>query len=105
MLEQIGPIGLVSGGAQITDPTEGSPVAVSKTPLTERLSFIGHLADPLDRLSLLGEVRTELDEAAAGVKKLTREAILELRSAGWTYARIGEVLGVSAQRVEQLARQ
>lgn len=104
MLEQIGPIGLSCWRAQITDTTEGSPVSVSKV-LEQRISFIGHLDDPLDRLALLGELRAELDEATTGAKKLTRAAVLELRSAGWTYARIGEVLGVSAQRVEQLARQ
>lgn len=60
--------------------------------------------DPEERLRRLAVVGEGVDDLEARIRRLKRSAILELRRDGWHWHRIGAVLGVSAQRAEQLSK-
>lgn len=72
----------------------------------DELLFVDVVAqgDLVDRLA---SVRTRLAvvaELERRFRDLRKTTILELREAGWENEAIGELLGVSAQRVSQLAK-
>ena len=64
------------------------------------------VADPSRRLRLLAEIHAETMALGLTLRARKRDAILELRSFPdrKTWEEIGELLGVSAQRAEQLSR-
>lgn len=64
------------------------------------------VADPASRLRLLAEIHAETMALGRELRARKREAILELRSYPdrKTWEEIGDLLGVSQQRAEQLSR-
>lgn len=62
--------------------------------------------DPADRLRKIRELRSGVSKLDAELRGATRDAILELRHLAppMTWAEIGDLLGVSHQRAEQLSR-
>ncbi len=73
--------------------------------LVRALRWVHETPDPTDRLARLALVRVELETASAETRALIRSTIVDLRAAEPppTWAEIGAVLGVTAQRAEQLA--
>lgn len=76
--------------------------------LAELLSDVGREPDPavrFERLRVLREDRrTENIEYDQHLRRAQTAAVVELRDSGATWREIGERLGVSAQRAEQLSR-
>jgi DNA-directed RNA polymerase sigma subunit (sigma70/sigma32) len=69
------------------------------------VTLLARVRDPRERLAAIERVRAELSSHAERLDHLRGEAILELRSLDTpaTFAEIGELLNVSAQRAYQLA--
>lgn len=65
------------------------------------------IAEPLARLEAIDKAGAELEHAGAELRRLKGRAIRQLRGEGEsrrTWAEVGELIGVSAQRAEQLSR-
>jgi hypothetical protein len=63
------------------------------------------LGSPVDRLRRLADARTALADSGARLQGRIHEAIVEARAEELaTWPEIGAILGVSAQRAQQLAR-
>lgn len=64
------------------------------------------LVSPVDRLKRLADARAALKVTSAKVDEATHAAIVAARDAdpAVTWPEIGTILGVSAQRAQQLAR-
>lgn len=58
--------------------------------------------DPAVRLRIIRARMGEVEEISTVLRDLQREAIGDLRDAGWTWDAVGQALGVSAQRASQL---
>lgn len=78
----------------------------TKHDLEALLVDVVHVQDPAARLRKIRELRDAVSSLDAELRAATRDAILELRSfePPKTWPEIGELLGVSAQRAEQLSR-
>ncbi|WP_116248274.1 sigma factor-like helix-turn-helix DNA-binding protein [Nocardiopsis sp. FIRDI 009] len=61
-------------------------------------------ADPMTRARLVGETLAAFAEIEAALKEVRRPAVVELRGQGLTLRAIGEELGLSASRVDQISR-
>ncbi len=61
--------------------------------------------DAMDRIPPLVTLRQTIRDADARLAAAIRQAILELRDDRWTWAAIGDALGVSPQRAEQLSHE
>ena len=70
------------------------------------LSAVANLDDPADRLRALARLRTEVDELDEQIRTVLRDTISEARSgeSKRTWSEIGDLLGVSGSRAEQLSR-
>lgn len=64
------------------------------------------LVSPVDRLRRLADARAALKVTAAKLDEATHQAIVDCRAdePAVTWPEIGGILGVSAQRAQQLAR-
>lgn len=79
----------------------------------ERVSFVGllavvlNVADPRERLRRLATAEAGIDELADHLRRAKRAALLEIRATDprATWADLGEILGVTGQRAEQLSRE
>lgn len=62
--------------------------------------------DPAERIRVIARVRSHLSNVDDLLAVDLRSAILQLREQRprWTWAEIGDLLGVSASRAEQLSR-
>ena len=76
--------------------TQPNPSARLTAAVTEK--------DPVSRLRLLEAIQAETAGLSESLRSARRDAIQELRSADATWREIGDILGVSAQRAEQLSR-
>ena len=72
--------------------------------MSTRLAEAVTEADPVTRLRLLAVIHQETCEMSDALRIAKRDTIRELRATGMTWQRIGDALGVSKQRAEQLAR-
>ena len=72
--------------------------------MSTRLAEAVTEADPVTRLRLLAVIHQETCEMSDALRIAKRDTIRELRTTGMTWQRIGDALGVSKQRAEQLAR-
>ena len=68
----------------------------------EALSALGGIADPGERAVRGHELQQAMKASAAHVRATVDEAVAELRS-GMSLAQIAELLGVSVQRISQIA--
>lgn len=70
------------------------------------LAVVLHVDDPRERLRRLRVVRSEIGELEEQVGRMIRSAIREIRETDplATWQQIGDLLGVSLQRAEQLSR-
>ena len=71
--------------------------------LSARFAAAAAEPDPGKRLRLLGEIHAETMDLSLSLRASKRAAIAELRDAGATWAEIGDLLGVTAQRAYQLS--
>lgn len=70
------------------------------------LEAVVHVPDPRARLSKCRILEDGISDLGDRLRAIKREAIIELRAEDPrpTFEQIGEILGVSAQRAEQLSR-
>jgi len=71
------------------------------------LRDLEQIAEPLARLEAIEKAGVELESMGADLRRLKGQAIRDLRGDGETrrtWAEVGDLLGVSAQRAEQLSR-
>lgn len=74
-------------------------------PVPAVLTALAAVSDPLDRLRALRLIQAEQNRVDDRISAQVRTTILELRAEPvHTWAVIGDVLGVSPQRAEQLSR-
>lgn len=71
--------------------------------LGDVIERIKAIEDPAERAREVGAVLNALRGSSAQLRILRQEAVVELRRQGWTYARIGEELGLHRNRVQQIA--
>jgi hypothetical protein len=64
---------------------------------------IKKITDPAKRAVELGKVLERLPALTAEIRALRQAAVLELREAGWSHAKIAEALGVHRNRAQQIA--
>ena len=64
---------------------------------------IQRIADPGRRAVEIGRVLNALPGIAAELRAMRQQAVLELRSHGFSYAEIGQRLGLHRNRVQQIA--
>lgn len=78
----------------------------AETYLEDLLEDVVHVDDPVERLRKIRELELGTSSLGEELRAYKREAILELRRLDppRTWPEIGELLGVSAQRAEQLSR-
>lgn len=62
---------------------------------------IRRISDPVRRAIAAGEAA---EQVRAELADLRAEAVWELRDQGWSYAQIGEAIGVSRGRAEAIAK-
>ncbi|MCY9787145.1 helix-turn-helix domain-containing protein [Nocardiopsis sp. EMB25] len=62
------------------------------------------VSDPLTRARLVGDVLAAFAETERALKEVRWPAVVALREQGMTMREIGEKLGVSASRVDQISR-
>lgn len=65
------------------------------------------IGEPLARIRAIDEAAEALEDAGAELRRMKGQAIRDLRGEGKdrrTWEAIGKLLGVSAQRAEQLSR-
>lgn len=79
---------------------------MSRAPSSLEARFVSvlELIDPIERLRALHELAADAEELPRGIREARADAVLELRAQGKTWRAIGDLLGVSTQRAEQLAR-
>lgn len=65
---------------------------------------IERIPDPVVRARMLGQRLADLAAWQIRLKTARRAAVHELREQGWSLARTGAALGVTAARVQQIAR-
>lgn len=77
-----------------------------ENPFDAALRDVERLSDPTERLRVLAGLREMVGDADRDLRRLLREVIVELRGREprATWPEIGEILGVSAQRAEQLSK-
>ena len=70
------------------------------------LDDVSRVLDPAERLRRVRVIQDEVSGLDRALRSVKRETILELRALDPrpTWAEIGELLGVSQQRAEQLSR-
>ena len=70
------------------------------------LAAVLHVDDPRERLRRLRVVRAEVGELEKQIGRMIRSALLEIRETDplATWAELGDLLGVTLQRAEQLSR-
>lgn len=87
-----------------------APPAKKSAPRTKSADVLmteaARLGNPVDRLRRLADARTALADTGVRLHGRIHEAILDARDAiePATWPEIGAILGVSAQRAQQLAR-
>lgn len=71
------------------------------------LAAVLHVDDPRERLRRLATIEEGLEDLRGRIRRVRRNAILEIRSREplCTWTEIGELLGVSGQRAEQISRE
>lgn len=74
------------------------------TELPELYEAIAGIADDADRLRMIRSTLDGIADLEAKLRRLRRTTILDLRAADWTGEDVGELLGVTAQRVSQLTK-
>lgn len=74
------------------------------TELPELYEAIAAIADDAERLRIIRQTLDGVADFGARLRQLRRQTILDLRAADWTGEDVGELLGVSAQRVSQLTK-
>ncbi len=83
--------------------TETEPM---KLDLAHLLFAVVAVTDPVERLRRLAVVDEGVTELAERIRRLKRATILELRrTTPLSWEAIGEILGVSGSRAEQLSKQ
>ena len=73
-----------------------------ENPLAD-IEEIKAVRDPAERAVRIGQVLNALPGIAAELRDMRRQAVLELRAQGLSYAEIGERLGLHRNRVQQIA--
>jgi len=71
--------------------------------LTKIAAGVGRIGDPLKRLDVSSALLDDVANFEAALRSHRAVAIDELREQGWTLERLAARLGVSRQRVAQLA--
>lgn len=71
--------------------------------MATELARIKALDDPAARAVEIGKLFKSLADTYGELRELRQEAVLELRGAGWSYAKIGEALDLHRNRVQQIA--
>ena len=69
---------------------------------SEDVERIAALDDPVARARAATEALTEHQEAVTRLARIRRAAVAELRASGFSFAQVGERLGVTRARVAQL---
>lgn len=64
---------------------------------------IAAVADPVERFSAGRKLRSELNDGDRRVMRIQQSAVEELKQ-GRTWAQVGEILGVTGSRAEQIAK-
>lgn len=74
--------------------------------IEELLDLARTTEDPRTRLEFLAELTERTDEVRSEIRTIRRDLVRELRrdGEGFQWSEIGILLGVSAQRAEQLSR-
>lgn len=72
-------------------------------PLDSALRRLHGTVDPAARATRATELMIAIQAAEAEVKTARRMAVLELLAAGWSYADIASLLGVTRSRAHQIA--
>jgi hypothetical protein len=72
--------------------------------VTAELQSLAQVADPLERMGLVGEFYAALDHELERIAQARLEAVRDLRAQGWSYDRIASAAGITKGRVAQLAR-
>jgi hypothetical protein len=70
--------------------------------LGEHVDRIAAIQDPVARARAAGELLAEHQSAVARLAQIRRKAIAELRDQGFSYAQLGESLGLTRGRIAQL---
>lgn len=73
------------------------------TTTADAVDLIDSEPSPARRLEMIREISAESSAFAERISDRRRQAVLSLRADGWTWAAIGDLLGISAQRVHQIA--
>lgn len=68
------------------------------------LASASRIKDPTTRLARIAEARTAHADVTDRLRSATASAIIAARNTGMTWAAIGDALGVSPQRAEQLTQ-
>jgi predicted XRE-type DNA-binding protein len=61
------------------------------------------IPDPLERAKALGSALKHLPDIQNQLRQGRQDAVLELRSAGWSHAEMAAELGVTRSRAQQIA--
>ena len=70
--------------------------------ITEDVDRVAAIADPVARARAAGELLAEHQSAVTRLAQIRRKAIAELRAQGFSYAQVGQSLGVTRGRIAQL---
>ena len=72
--------------------------------LRDETAAIEAVADPLQRITAVGDAFAGLDGELARIAKVRLAAVQELRDQGWSYDRLAAATGLSKGRIAQLCR-
>jgi hypothetical protein len=71
--------------------------------LVADLDRVRAIADPAERAKELTRVVRQLPEIGAAIREARRQAVQELRQAGWSHQMVADLLGVHRNRAQQIA--
>lgn len=68
------------------------------------IARIRGIEDPVKRAIAVGQIFEQMPDLQAELRQIRQTAVNQLREAGWSYAEIGERLGLNRHRVAQIAK-
>lgn len=80
-----------------------SPTLAGVSSPVEAVEALRQVADPAERARAAGALLGELGVAIEAAKLCRREAVLELRAAGYSHGQVAAELGVARGRAQQIA--
>ncbi len=66
------------------------------------IDAVENIADPAERAREVGRRMAEIPAVHARLKAIRRQAVVEMRAGGMSYAEIGDQLGLHRNRVQQI---